>query len=47
MTSAKTVNGQNVAIGLTIDNARVVQPDIKCSNGVIHVIDNVILPKGD
>ena len=47
MTSAKTVNGQNVAIGLTIDNARVVQPDIKCSNGVIHVIDNVILPKSD
>jgi len=45
MTSAKTVNGQNIAIGLTIDNARVVQPDIKCSNGVIHVIDSVILPK--
>ena len=47
MTSAKTVNGQNVAIGLTVENARVVQPDIKCSNGVIHVIDNVILPKSD
>jgi transforming growth factor-beta-induced protein len=45
MASAKTVNGQNIAIGLTIDNARVVQPDIKCSNGVIHVIDSVILPK--
>ena len=45
MTSAKTVNGQKIAIGLAIDNAMVVQPDIKCSNGVIHVIDSVILPK--
>ena len=45
MTSAKTVNGQKIAIGLAVDNAMVVQPDIKCSNGVIHVIDSVILPK--
>jgi uncharacterized surface protein with fasciclin (FAS1) repeats len=28
-----------------IDNAKVVQADIECSNGVIHVIDTVILPK--
>jgi uncharacterized surface protein with fasciclin (FAS1) repeats len=28
-----------------IDNARVVQTDILASNGVIHVIDTVILPK--
>jgi uncharacterized surface protein with fasciclin (FAS1) repeats len=45
MTSAKTVNGQKVSIGLTVDNSRVIIPDIKCSNGVIHVIDSVILPK--
>lgn len=45
LTSAKTVNGQSIAIGLTVDNAKVVMPDIKCSNGVIHVIDAVILPK--
>jgi uncharacterized surface protein with fasciclin (FAS1) repeats len=44
MTSAKTVNGQKIAIGLAVDNAMVVQADIKCSNGVIHVIDNVIIP---
>jgi uncharacterized surface protein with fasciclin (FAS1) repeats len=29
-----------------VDNARVVKTDIPASNGVIHVIDTVILPKG-
>lgn len=28
-----------------IDNARYVKSDIKCSNGIIHVIDNVFLPQ--
>jgi len=46
---AKTVNGQSVRIGamsgsVTIDKARVVKADIKTSNGVIHVIDAVMLP---
>lgn len=30
--------------GVTVDNARVVKADIKASNGVIHVIDTVMLP---
>ncbi|NMG11036.1 fasciclin domain-containing protein [Brasilonema sp. UFV-L1] len=30
--------------GVQVNDAKVVQPDIKASNGVIHVIDNVILP---
>ena len=30
--------------GVTVNDAKVVQPDIKASNGVIHVIDQVILP---
>jgi uncharacterized surface protein with fasciclin (FAS1) repeats len=30
--------------GVTVNDAKVVQPDVKASNGVIHVIDNVILP---
>jgi uncharacterized surface protein with fasciclin (FAS1) repeats len=47
---AETVNGQSVKIKVKgdkvmIDNARVVQTDILASNGVIHVIDTVILPK--
>lgn len=48
---ATTVQGQRVSInadghGVTIDQANVVQTDIKTKNGVIHVIDEVILPKG-
>lgn len=47
---AKTVNGQEVSLkvsdwGVTIDGAKVVKVDIMTSNGVIHVIDSVILPK--
>ena len=48
--SAKTVQGSNVAISamggkVTVDGANVVKTDIGASNGVIHVIDTVILPK--
>jgi len=32
--------------GVIVDGAKVVTADIACSNGVIHVIDKVILPKG-
>ena len=46
---AKTVQGQMIKIdtskGVKVDNANVVKTDIVCSNGVIHVIDSVILPK--
>lgn len=48
--TAKTVNGQELKIAVTdgtvmVDNARVTKTDIMCSNGVIHVIDAVLLPK--
>jgi uncharacterized surface protein with fasciclin (FAS1) repeats len=33
------------AMGVSIDNAKVVTADVVASNGVIHVIDTVILPK--
>ena len=50
--SAKTVQGQSVSVNVAdgkvmIDNATVVKADISASNGVIHVIDSVILPKKD
>jgi uncharacterized surface protein with fasciclin (FAS1) repeats len=50
MHSAPTLQGEAVTIqaaggGVTIDNAKVVKADILTSNGVIHVIDSVILPK--
>jgi uncharacterized surface protein with fasciclin (FAS1) repeats len=50
LASAKTVNGQSFRItesgnGLMVDEAMVIKADIPASNGVIHVIDQVILPK--
>jgi transforming growth factor-beta-induced protein len=50
MTSAPTVEGQDVSIkamngSVMVDNAHVIKADIVTSNGVIHVIDSVILPK--
>ncbi len=48
-TKAKTVQGSEVTIngtnGVTVDGAKVIQADIVVDNGVIHVIDAVILPK--
>jgi uncharacterized surface protein with fasciclin (FAS1) repeats len=49
--SAKTVQGQSVKIAanggkVMVNGANVVKTDIVCSNGVIHVIDAVILPSG-
>ena len=49
---AETLNGQSVSVKVNdkvvmIDNAKVIMTDIICSNGVIHVIDAVILPKMD
>ena len=49
LTSAKTVQGQNLTIaaenGVTINGANVITPNIETDNGVIHVIDQVILPQ--
>ena len=50
LSMAKTVNGQSFKISkkggsVYVDNAEVLKTDILCSNGVIHVIDAVILPE--
>ena len=47
--SVKTVQGSPVKIsvgdaGVMVNNAKVVATDIDCTNGVIHVIDTVIMP---
>lgn len=49
LSEAPTVQGQSAKVtvkdgGVMIDNANVIKTDIKASNGVIHVIDSVILP---
>jgi len=50
LTSAKTVEGHNITIkaagnGVQVNQAHVVKTDVVASNGVIHVIDAVILPE--
>ena len=45
----KTVQGSELTVatsgGVSVDNAKVVKTDIVASNGVIHVIDSVVIPK--
>jgi uncharacterized surface protein with fasciclin (FAS1) repeats len=49
LNSAETVQGQSISIdttdGVKVDDAAVIKTDIVTSNGVIHVIDTVILPE--
>jgi uncharacterized surface protein with fasciclin (FAS1) repeats len=50
LSSAKTVGGQNVTLAVDhgsvmVNDAKVVKADVIASNGVIHVIDTVLLPK--
>jgi len=50
LTEAKTVNGANLMVKsdtgkVMVDNAQVIKSDIICSNGVIHVIDTVVMPQ--
>ncbi|MGD9653095.1 MAG: fasciclin domain-containing protein [Candidatus Dadabacteria bacterium] len=50
MTSAKTVNGEEITIKaadgkVMVDDATVIKADVPASNGVIHVIDAVIMPE--
>ena len=50
LSSAKTLNGQSIAIKIIdgkvfIDNATVLKTDVVSTNGTIHVIDTVLMPK--
>jgi uncharacterized surface protein with fasciclin (FAS1) repeats len=52
LTSVKTVEGATLKIAanngsVMVDNAKVVKADIRTSNGIIHVIDAVMLPPGN
>jgi uncharacterized surface protein with fasciclin (FAS1) repeats len=48
-TQLQTVQGQSITVstegGVRVDNANVIKTDIEVDNGVIHVIDQVIMPK--
>ena len=53
MKSIPTVQGQSLKVevhhlfhrGVKVDDAEVIHPDIECTNGLIHVIDSVLMPK--
>lgn len=50
MKSAKTLEGSTVAISVAdgkvkVNNATVTTADVKCSNGVIHIVDTVLMPE--
>lgn len=52
LSSATALNGQSLAIrvddmGVMVAGAKVVMTDIECSNGIIHVIDTVMMPATD
>ena len=48
-TSLQTVQGQNIRVdarqGVKINDATVIAPDVQADNGIIHVVDRVILPQ--
>ena len=43
--AVKTLSGSTFPVGLRIGKANVIKADILCSNGVIHVIDTVLIPE--
>jgi uncharacterized surface protein with fasciclin (FAS1) repeats len=47
--NADTINGKQLFIntteGVKINKARLIKTDIECTNGVIHIIDEVLIPK--
>ena len=50
LTSAKTAEGRSLGIKVVngsvfVDGAQVTTPDVEATNGVIHVIDSVLIPK--
>jgi uncharacterized surface protein with fasciclin (FAS1) repeats len=51
LSSAKTLLGQPLSLrtgnGVQVDNAKVTAADIRCRNGIIHVIDTVLMPQDD
>ena len=49
MSSMRTLQGDKIKInvknGFSINNAMIIKTDIECTNGVIHVIDEVLMPR--
>ena len=41
----ETVNGEALSLGVRVDDAELVATDIRASNGIVHVIDRVLMPR--
>ncbi|PAP77588.1 fasciclin domain-containing protein [Rubrivirga marina] len=41
----ETVNGQSLSLGVRVDDAALVATDVPASNGIIHAIDRVLMPR--
>ncbi|WP_412067108.1 fasciclin domain-containing protein [Rubrivirga sp. IMCC43871] len=41
----ETVNGESLSLGVRVDDAELISTDIRASNGIIHVIDRVLMPR--
>lgn len=48
-TNVETLSGRRLIVkgkdGLTIDKSKVVQPDVEAANGVLHIVDTVVMPQ--
>ncbi|QLC50961.1 fasciclin domain-containing protein [Methanolobus zinderi] len=48
LNSLETVSGNNLKIssngGIKVDTARIIESDIECTNGIIHAIDEILVP---
>ncbi|MBO6575757.1 MAG: fasciclin domain-containing protein [Rhodothermales bacterium] len=43
--NARTASGEHLPIGLSIEGARIIETDIEAENGIVHVIDAVLIPE--
>ena len=41
----ETVNGQSLSLGVRVDDAALVATDLRASNGIVHAIDRVLMPR--
>ena len=41
----ETANGESLSLGIRVNDARLVATDVEASNGIVHVIDRVLMPR--
>ncbi len=41
----ETVNGESLSLGVRVDGAELVATDVRASNGIVHAVDRVLMPR--